>query len=382
MGHFGALAAIAVITVGCSDGGSSAQEAASNVAVYPTGPRPRSVAIADLDGDGHRDVVVACSGDGTVQLFTGAADGRLRQHPRSMPAGNEPSDVDPVDVDRDGDADLVIANHETSNITVLINDGHAHFSAAASSPYDSGARPHVHGVATGDFDGDGWSDVAVESADTGDIRVLTGGATGFGVARSVAVGTMPYSRLGSADITGDGRVEILVPGHRNNSLIVVADGRHVLTPFTTRLSAQPWMVVGDDVNGDHRADVVVVVTDGVAVLLSGPSELTPAPGSPFSVTSATEVATGDLDGDGIADIVVGPWEGSEVTILNGRTFSRRTVRTCDRPIGLAVADVNGDGLAELATASSSEDRLVVVNFATGHGAARHPDSAGRPPAGG
>ena len=336
--------------------------------MYPTGPHPRSVAIADLDGDGRRDVVVACAGDDAVQLFMGAADGQLRHHPPSISAGNDPSDVEAVDVDRDGDADLLVANHETSKITVLINDGRANFKAAASSPYESGARPHIHGLATGDFDGDGWIDFAVESADTRELRVFIGGATGFSDAKPVAVGTMPYSRLGAADVTGDGRVEILVPGHGNNSVLVVADGRRVLTDFTTSLPAQPWMVVGDDVNGDRRADVVAVVSDGIAVLLSRPNGLTPAPGSPFVVTSATEVATGDLDGDGIADIVVGPWEGSEVTILNGKTFSRRTVRTCARPIGLAVSDLNGDGRGELVTACASENRLVVVNFAAGDGA--------------
>ena len=383
MGNLEAVVAIVTaIAVGSDSGGSRVRESTPTVAMYATGPRPRSIAIADLDGDGRRDVVVACSGDDTVQLVMGAADGQLRHRPPSISAGNDPSDVETVDVDRDGDADLVVANHETSKITVLINDGRANFKAAADSPYESGARPHIHGLATGDFDGDGWIDFAVESADTRELRVFTGGATGFSDAKSVPVGTMPYSRLGAADVTGDGRVEILVPGHGNNSVLVVADGQRVLTSFTTSLPAQPWMVVGDDVNGDHRADVVAVVSDGVAVLLAAPNGLTPAPGSPFAVTSATEVATGDLDGDGIADIVVGPWEGNEVTILTGGTFSRRTVRTCARPIGLAVSDLNGDGRGELVAACSSENRLVVVNLATGHGAVQHPDSVGRPPAGG
>lgn len=362
MGYLEMVVTIAtVVTIGCSDsGGSGEQESTPTVATYRTGPSPRSIAIADLDGDGRRDVVVACSGDDTVQLFMGSADGRLSDQPRAVPGGNEPSDVETVDLDQDGDSDLVVANHETSKITVLINDGRANFTPAEGSPYESGARPHIHGLATGDFDGDGWNDAAVESADTGEVRVFRGGATGFSVAMPVAVGTMPYYRLGAADVTGDERVEILVPGHRNNSVIVVAQGRSVLGRLTTSVSAQPWMVVGDDVNGDHRADAVAVITDGVAVLLTGPDGFTPAPGSPFAVARATEVATGDLDGDGIADIVVGPWEGSEVTILNGGTFARRTVRTCARPVGLAVADLDGDGRAELIVACATENRLIVL----------------------
>ena len=352
---------MAIALLGCAarealDGGQYAR----GLATYPTGRSPRSVAVADLDGDGRPDVVVANAGDGTVQLFAGAASGRLNPPARPVSAGNEPSDVDIVDIDQDRDGDLVVANHETSVVTLLMNDGRGKFAPAPASPLESNARPHVHGLATGDFDGDGWVDIAVESADTREVRVLRGGSAGFGTSEGIAVGTMPYFRLGAADVTGDGRVEILVPGHGNNSLIVVGHGRDVLADRTTPLSAQPWMVVGDDVNGDQRTDIVVVLTDGVGVLLAGPEGFAEAPGSPFVVARATEAATGDLDGDGIADIVVGPWEGDEVTVLRGGTFLPHLVRTCERPIGLAVADLDGDRRGELITACATQDRLVVV----------------------
>jgi hypothetical protein len=246
----------------------------------------------------------------------------------------------------------------------LLNDGQANFTAAPGSPFESGARPHIHGIATGDFDGDGWNDVAVESADTQEVRIFSGSANGFSEAEGIAVGTMPYYRLGAADVTHDGRVEVLVPGHGNNSVLVVQGGRNVITTanWSPALSAQPWMVVGDDVNGDDRTDIVAVVSNGVSVWLGGPRGFTQVPGSPFTVVGATEVTTGDVDGDGIADIVVGPWEGSELTILTGRTFRRRTVQTCERPIGLAVADLDGDRRGELVVACVSRNRLVVVTW--------------------
>ena len=361
--HSRVLTVTVVITVGCTaheipDGG----EHTPGIAMYPPGLSPRSIAVADLDGDGHRDVVVANSGDDTVQLFFGTATGQLRPSTQPIPAGNEPSDVDVIDLDQDQDGDLVVANHETSVVTLLLNDGQGRFAPAPASPLESNARPHIHGLATGDFDSDGWNDIAVESADTREVRVLRGGAAGFSKSVGIVVGTMPYYRLGAADLTGDGNVEILVPGHGNNSVLIVGQGREVLADRTTSLSAQPWMVVGDDVNGDHRTDIVVVLTDGVSVLLAGSEGFEEAPGSPFFVARATEVATGDLDGDGLADIVIGPWEGSEVTLLRGGTFRQESVRTCERPTGLAVADLDGDRRGELLIACATLNRLAVVTL--------------------
>ncbi len=339
-----------------------AAAADSDTAGYPVGAQPREIAVADLDGDGELDVAVANSGDGTVTVLLGAGGGRLRPGGAPVPAGREPSDVDAADLDRDGDVDLVVANHETSRITVLLNGGGARFAPAPGSPLETGARPHVHGLATGDLDGDGWTDVAVESADTREVRVLWGGAGGFGAAVGVDVGTMPYYRLGVADATGDGRPDVLVPGHGDSTVRVVRaePGRRLQSERVVRLADRPWMVVGADVDGDRRADLVVVHADGASVWLAGARGFSGAAGSPFPLGGATEAAAGDLDGDGVADVAVGPWEGDEVTVLAGARLERRAVRACPRPIGLAVADLDGDGRGELLAACPTRDRLLVL----------------------
>jgi hypothetical protein len=335
------------------------------VVSYDVGVRPRAIATADLNGDGALDVAVANSADGTVSILVGVGGGRLRSAVGSpFPAGREPSDVDAADLDRDGDVDLAFANHETSRITILLNDGRARFAAAPGSPFETGARPHVHSLATGDFDGDGWLDVAVESADSKEVRILRGGSRSFGEVVAVSLGTMPYFRLGAANVVGDEHPDVLVPGHGDSTVRVVqrAGSRMALAAWNIRLSDKPWMVVGDDVNGDRRTDIVVVHSDAVSIWLAGRDSYSQARGSPFPVRGATEVATGDLDGDGVADVAVGPWDGDEVTVLSGRELTVRKVRTCERPIGLAIADLDGDRRGELLAACANHNRLVVVTM--------------------
>jgi hypothetical protein len=329
------------------------------------GARPRSIAVADLNGDERLDVIVANSGDHTLTLLLGATDGRLEPAPSAIPAGNEPADVDAVDFDNDKDVDLVVANHETSLISVLLNDGKAHFVSAPGSPFDAGSRPHHHGVATGDFDGDGWTDVAVESSGSDEVRVVKGGPRGLSEVLQIQIGTMPYNRLGAADVTGDGYVDVLIPGHGDNTVRVVRREGDALAmaAWTIPLSRQPWMVLGEDVSGDARIDIVVLLTGAVGVWLNDSGMFSPAPGSPWVIAGATEVATGDIDGDGVADIAVGPWDGTEVTVITGRTFSMQTVRTCERPLGLAIADLDRDGRGEVLATCGMEDRLVVLTWA-------------------
>jgi hypothetical protein len=332
-------------------------------ATYTVGLHPRAIAVADLNSDGFPEVAVANSGDGvngTVTLLFGARGGGL-VGPTAVTAGPQPSDIDAADLDRDGDIDLVVANHDTPLVTVLWNDGSGRFDRAQESSFDTGARPHVHGLAIGDFDGDGWIDVAVDSADSREVRVLMGTPNGLSPAIAVSVGTMPYFRIGTGDVVGGPEVDVVVPGHSDSTVRAVSkvDGRLGLADWLIHVSAQPWMVATGDVNGDGLVDVAVMETDRVSVWLATSNGYSEAPGSPHTVMGVTEIAVGDLDGDHLADIVAGPWEGQEVTVIPGDGSPARAVAVCERPIGLSIHDLDGDGRGELLAACATGDSLVV-----------------------
>jgi hypothetical protein len=315
---------------------------------------PRAVVAADLDGDGDPDVAVAEAGAGRAAIFVN--QGGVLTGPRSFPAGVMPSDVRAADLDGDGDLDLILANHETSLLSVLRNDGRAGF--IADAPLDAGSRPHHHGVAVADLDGDGALDLAVDSSGDDTVRVLLGARA---PARALTGCALPYYKVAAADVSGDGVADLLVPCQRSRSLAVFAGAREVVA--TVALPSTPWVVSTADLDGDRRPEVIVVLDDSVAVLRGDTrSGFTPVPGSPFAVAGATEVAAGDVDGDGIADLAVGPWESDEVTVFLGGSFRRASLRAATRPVGLTVADLDGDGRAEVIAASAVAGTLHVVGL--------------------
>lgn len=329
--------------------------------MFDVGIEPREIAVADLNGDSQLDVVVTNSGDGTLTILLGTGDERLLGSRSSVQAGLNPSDVDALDVDRDGDVDLVVANHETPNITVLLNNGLAEFEQAPYSPVDTDALPHVHGLATADFNGDGWLDVAVDSADTRQVRMLHGSSLGFMESTLVDVETMPYHRLGASDVTRDGITELLVPGHSDQTIrIIQFESDRYIIAQTISLESQPWMVIGADMNADSRNDVIVVETDLVSIWLADTEGYSPAQTSPYSIRGATEIAAGNMNGDPSSDIVIGSWDSDEVIVITGGDLVASRINMCQRPIGLAVADLDADGNSELLATCPLENKLMIA----------------------
>ena len=327
---------------------------------HRVGPRPTALAVADFDKDRVLDIAVVSAGDATLSILLGSANG-FREAVK-YPAGPEPSHVVTGDLDRDGDIDVVVANHETSAFTLLMNDGAGRFPASGVKSIATGARPHLHSVTAADFDGDGWLDVGVESADTREVFLCRGSRNGLAPAQAIPVGTMPYLKLAAGDVTGDGVADVLVPGHGDQTVRIVSRNASSFVanrlPFAT--AAKPWGVTAASMDGDQKLDLVVLETDAVSVWLRGADTWAATTAMRVPVPGATSVAVGKLDEDDIDDIVVGPWEGDEVVIIGSKAGTPRRVRVCGRPIGLAVADVDRDTVGDLVAACATEDRVVVV----------------------
>lgn len=141
--------------------------------VTPVGKGPGFIAIADVNHDGKLDLLVANMEDGSISVLLGDGKGHFTPGPGSpFPCNPNPNDIVVADMNGDGNPDLVIANHQTPYITVLLGDGMGGFKPSPHSPFATRSHPHPHGVAVADFMGDGKPAVVTDSWGSDQILLM------------------------------------------------------------------------------------------------------------------------------------------------------------------------------------------------------------------
>jgi hypothetical protein len=350
---------------------------------FPVGKAPGSVEIADFNGNGKLDLVVANEESSDVSILLGDGKGKFVAAKGSpFRAGHLPNDIAIGDFNRDGKLDLAVANHEEKHLTILLGDGTGGFAPAPNSPLAVEVKPHVHGVAAGDLNGDGNPDLVTDSWANDQLLVLFGNGKGnFRTPGTfLKVGKRPYQRHRVADVNGDGHADILCTNLEGNSVtILLGDGRGGFkepagSPFACGDS--PFGLAVGDVNGDGKVDLAVVDSpsstaeghgrDGLTVMLgNGKGEFAMVTGSPFETgKTPNHVAIGDVNGDGVNDIAVSSPDANTITLFlmsrRGTVASRFTIAVDGKPKRLAIRDLNGDGKGDVVTTNNADNSVTVI----------------------
>ena len=217
--------------------------------VIPVGAGPASLAIADVNHDGHPDILVANTESQTLSVLLGDGHGHFHSAPGAVCAtGPGPNDIAIGDFNGDGNLDLAIANTGTPNLTILLGDGKGGFAPAPHSPFATRSKPHVHGVAVGDFNGDGKLDVVTDDWGNNQFLLLLGDGLGNLASPGVPfpTGKRPYQRLRSADFNRDGRPDVVTTNLDGNTVsILLGDGHGGFadaagSPFPRGPRRGPW----------------------------------------------------------------------------------------------------------------------------------------------
>jgi uncharacterized protein (TIGR03437 family) len=290
---------------------------------------PSSMAIGafNTNNNGYQDLAISNQGDNTLTVLLGDGNGGFITPPLTLgpfPGGDGPDFVATGMFGTDTYPDLAIANRSSNNVTVLKGDGSGGFKAIAGSPFNVGSSPSC--VAVGDFNGDGYQDLAITNELDNTVTVYLGNAAG-GFTQAPA------------------------------------------SPFA--VGENPSFVVVADFNGDGNPDLAIanITSNNVTVLLgNGTGFFTPAPGSPFAVgTSPVSMAMADFNGDLIPDLAIANFGSNNVTVLLGAgtgAFKPATgspyMSGGTSPRSIAVGDFNADGLPDLAIANYASDDVTVL----------------------
>ncbi|MBF0462794.1 MAG: VCBS repeat-containing protein, partial [Magnetococcales bacterium] len=330
---------------------------------YDTGASPFFVTTADVNGDGHPDILTANFNGGNISVLLGNGDGTFQTR-TDVAVGYHPNGMAAADVNRDGKTDLLVTNFGDGTVSVLLGNGDGTFQPAASPNIGSA----MESIAAVDVNGDGKLDMVTANGASNTVSVLLGNGDGTFQAQSTYnLGLYPVS-LSMADVNGDGKADILVANLNSSTVSVLlgyGDGTfHARVDYATGTTARS--VTSADVNGDGQVDILVANSGGGSVsVLLGNGNGTFQNEVEYTVGfQPNSVAAADVNGDGKVDILAANYGSGTASVLLGNgdgTFQPKIDYSLGtNPWTVATADVNGDGKTDAVVINSSSSTVSVL----------------------
>lgn len=350
------------------------------------------IATGDFDGDGTTDVVTSNAGLGRNELniLTGFDDGTLVSALPTLPINSFPSGLVLADFDGDGIDDLIVALANENAVTFLKGRGDTDFFDAPGPPIAVDTSPA--GMVAADITGDGTLDLVVanEGSDSapGSVSFLAGNGDGTFTTLlqddpaepGTQIGALPTDlgtrTLAVGNIDADPGLDVLALNSRANSVSVfTGDNAGTFVPraaLSTGPAPQDLRLV--DFNGDGKLDLAVATGNADAVTVQlGNGDRTFRAATVYPVgTVPNRLAVGDLDDDGTLDIVASNSRSGDVSLLRGDGMggfgAARTFVADPEPQALTLADLDKDGLLDPIAATQGGDGGATVAVLRNRGA--------------
>jgi hypothetical protein len=369
MARYGAALAVACACAVSASGAAVAAIALAQPLRLESGPAPQTILAVDVNRDRAVDLLTTNGGDGpaaengTVSLLRNDGGGGFGAARAIAVGGDTPFSLAHADFDHDGRRDLASANLASSNVSILLKEAGSTYAAQTFDVQDD-----PKWIAAADFDGDGHADVATAHDCSASVSILLGNGDGtLDAPVTYAHGGACGRGLAAGDLSGDGRPELVLARYTVGDVggaidVLLNDGAgHFAATGTYPTESEPFHVAITDLDGDADLDAVVAeaLVSELSILLGTGAGAFVAADDVDVPLQPMAVAAADLDADGLVDVAAaGSGEAVGAIVLRGhgdasfgppRTFAAEGGHLS----AIAAADLDGDGKRDLATASSN-----------------------------